>query len=126
MPRAPNDPVSDLELAIASASRELAESDEGGAAPALERPPRAELGDYSSNAAMLLAGSLGDNPRSIAERLVERLGVDLGGQVDRLEVAGPGFVNFFLSDSWYRDAAAAIAESGEDIGRSARPGAEAS
>ena len=42
--------------------------------PSLDRPPKPELGDYSSNAAMLLAAPLGDNPRAVAERLRARAG----------------------------------------------------
>ena len=103
--------------------------DAGGAGPArrrarpsrrprLDRPPKPELGDYSSNAAMLLAAPLGDNPRAVAERLRAELERDLGdsGSLERIEVAGPGFVNLFLSDAWYRRALAALVAAGEDLG----------
>ena len=53
---------------------------------------------------MLLAPALGDAPRSIAERLGQELGQRLGASVDRVEVAGPGFLNLFMSDAWYLDA----------------------
>src|SRR5688572_4405225 len=102
-----SDPVARLRSAIESAAVELRDgAGEGGAAPALERPPQPDFGDYSTNAAMLLAPALGDPPREIAERLAEGLREQLGDSLDKVEVAGPGFLNLFLSDSWYRGAAA--------------------
>ena len=85
--------------------------------PSLDRPPKSELGDYSSNAAMLLAAPLGDKPRAVAERLQAELERGLGatGSLDRIEVAGPGFVNLFLSDAWYRRALAALTATGDDL-----------
>ena len=46
--------------------------------PTLERPPKAEMGDYSTNAAMLLAPVLGEKPRDIAERLAADVRGTLG------------------------------------------------
>jgi arginyl-tRNA synthetase len=85
--------------------------------PTLERPKRAGYGDYSTNAAMLLAPSLKAPPREIAERLGSALSDRLGDRLDRVEVAGPGFLNVFLSDAWYAAAAAHVLEAGEDYGR---------
>ena len=85
-------------------------------APTLERPPRTELGDYSTNAAMLLAPVLKAAPRQIAEQLGGGLADRLGSRLDRIEVAGPGFLNVFLADAWYADAAARMLAEGEDIG----------
>jgi arginyl-tRNA synthetase len=85
--------------------------------PTLERPPKAEFGDYSTNAAMLLAPSLGEQPRGTAERLAGRLSDELEGSLEKVEVAGPGFLNLFLSDAWYRRAATELAAQGEDLGR---------
>ena len=70
----------------------------------LERPPKAEFGDYATNAALLLAPSLGSPPREVAERLGVELGRRLGARLARFEVAGPGFLNLFLDDSWLRGA----------------------
>jgi arginyl-tRNA synthetase len=80
----------------------------------LERPAQAEHGDYSSNAAMVLAGRLGQPPREVAERLREQLAEKLAGNAQRLEVAGPGFINLVLSDRWYRQALASLA-TGEGV-----------
>ncbi|MGH2910943.1 MAG: arginine--tRNA ligase [Solirubrobacteraceae bacterium] len=84
----------------------------------LERPPRVDFGDYSTNAALLLTPAAGAPPRDIAERLGEALAARLGEQLDRYEVAGPGFLNLFLSDGWHRAALAETLAEGESFGRS--------
>ncbi|MGE5282639.1 MAG: arginine--tRNA ligase [Chloroflexota bacterium] len=114
---ATSDPIAELRAAVEAAARTLRDGDAAGPEPTLERPPKPELGDYSSNAAMLLAAPLGESPREVAARLADRLGTDLGSEaVERVEVAGPGFVNLFLADAWYREAMAGIAAAGEDLG----------
>jgi arginyl-tRNA synthetase len=113
------DPITELQGAVEAAARALRDGEPTEPPPSLDRPPKPDLGDYSSNAAMLLAGPLGDNPRAVAERLREELEGSLGGtagSLDRVEVAGPGFVNLFLADAWYREALAALLEAGEDLG----------
>ena len=112
-----SDPISDLRAAIAASSEALRGEADGSAAFTLEQPPKPEFGDYSTNAAMLLAPALGDQPRAVAERLSEGLAGELAGSLDRVEVAGPGFLNLFLSDAWYREAAAALAGAGDELGR---------
>jgi arginyl-tRNA synthetase len=87
----------------------------------LEVPPRAEMGDYSTNAALVLAQRLGGSPREIAERLAVELSERLGERVERCEVAGPGFVNLHLSDGWYADALASVLEAGERFGAASLP-----
>jgi arginyl-tRNA synthetase len=108
------DPVADLRRAVRSAAGEIGA--DGEARPTLERPPRAEMGDYSTNAAMLLAPVLGAAPREIAERLREPLGAALGADAERIEVAGPGFLNLFLADRWYREGVRAVLAAGEGFG----------
>jgi arginyl-tRNA synthetase len=112
------DSVSALRGAVEGAARALRGGEPTEPRPTFERPPKPGLGDYSSNAAMLLAGSLGDNPRAVAERLREQLEADAGlaPSLERIEVAGPGFVNFFLADSWYLRALGALLAAGEDLG----------
>ena len=75
-----SDPVAQLAEAVASAASSL--SDKPVEVPALERPPKPEFGDYSTNAAMLLAPALGEPPRQIAERLGEALTDQLAGDVE--------------------------------------------
>ena len=115
------DPVARLRDIVREVAAELG-SDGAGAAPTLERPPRAELGDYSTNAAMLLAPVLGAPPREIAERLSEPLASKLGSDVDRVEIAGPGFLNLFLADRWCRGGVAGILAAGEGFGAGAAAG----
>ncbi|HET7445070.1 MAG TPA: arginine--tRNA ligase [Solirubrobacterales bacterium] len=104
------DSITALRGAVDEAARALRDGERTEPTPSLDRPPKPELGDYSSNAAMLLAGPLGDNPRAVAERLRAELEGQLGGaDLDRIEVAGPGFVNLFLSDQWYRRALVSLA-----------------
>ena len=111
------DPISELRSAVSRASLALRDGESSGPEPTLERPPKAELGDYSSNAAMLLAAPLGENPRDVAARLATELSRQLGPEtVGRIEVAGPGFVNLFLADGWYRRAMANLASAGEALG----------
>jgi len=114
------DSVSALRGAVEGAARALRGGEPTEPRPTLERPPKPELGDYSSNAAMLLAGSLKDNPRAVAERLRGELEANpgLAPDLERIEVAGPGFVNFFLADSWYLRALGDLLEAGEDLGPS--------
>ncbi|HST70738.1 MAG TPA: arginine--tRNA ligase [Solirubrobacterales bacterium] len=114
------DSVSALRGAVEAAARALRDGEPTEPRPTLERPPKPELGDYSSNAAMLLARYLSDNPRAVAERLRTELEAnsELSPDLERVEVAGPGFVNFFLADSWYLRALGALLEAGEGLGPS--------
>ncbi|HET6830135.1 MAG TPA: arginine--tRNA ligase [Solirubrobacterales bacterium] len=106
-------PTGDLGEAIAAATAEL---HPGVPAAALERPPRPEFGDYSTNAAMLAAPLIGEPPRDVAARLADGLRERLGDSVERSEIAGPGFVNLHMSEPWMRDAAALIAARGRSFG----------
>jgi len=110
------DPLETLRVTIRSAADSLRDGSPESIVPTLERPPKRELGDYSTNAAMLLAPARGEPPREIAERLREDLGARLAGTVDRIEVAGPGFVNVFLADRWYREAVVALLAAGPGFG----------
>ena len=111
------DPLEQLRVTIRSAADLLRDGAPASIAPTLERPPDPELGDYSTNAAMLLAPARGQQPREIAERLREELDGMLGGSADRIEVAGPGFVNVFLTDRWHRESLAALLDAGDAFGR---------
>ncbi len=114
----PTDSIAELRAAVNQAVRALHDRETASQAPSFDRPPKPELGDYSSNAAMLLAAPLGESPRDVAKRLCAELERELGASasVDRVEVAGPGFVNLFLSDAWYRRAMERLAASGTDLG----------
>jgi arginyl-tRNA synthetase len=83
----------------------------------LEAPRSAEHGDFACNAAMLLAKSLRQPPRAIAEKLAERLRA-ASGLVARVEVAGPGFVNLWLSESRWRSLLQSVLAAGARYGES--------
>ncbi len=79
----------------------------------LERPPRRELGDWSTNVAMVNAKRARTNPRALAESLVEALEADPPAHTSSIEVAGAGFINFHLDDGWLYDALAGLLDQGE-------------
>ena len=109
------DPVADLTTAVEETAADVA-GDGRRAGLKLDRPPRADFGDYSTNAAMLLSPTLGEAPRAVAERLGDKLGDRLGETVERVEIAGPGFLNLFMADRWYVETVAALVEAGEEYG----------
>jgi arginyl-tRNA synthetase len=113
------DPVAQLATAVNDTAAALA-GDGRLQRPKLDRPPRPDFGDYSTNAAMLLAPALGEPPRAVAERLGGALGDRLGAAIDKVEVAGPGFLNLFMADAWYLDAVVGLLRAGERYGAGAR------
>jgi arginyl-tRNA synthetase len=113
----PVDPVADLAQAVVDAAAELAGDGRQPTGARLSRPPKPDFGDYSSNAPMLLAPLVGEPPRQVAERLCAIVTDRLGADLARCEVAGPGFLNMFMSDAWFRRALAAAASAGEGYGR---------
>ena len=111
------DPIGALRDAVGEAAATLV--DAAGAAapePSFERSPRPQFGDFSTNAALLAAPLLGSPPRQVAELIGERLAAALDGDLDRVEVAGPGFLNVFVSDAWLRRSLAALTAAGERFG----------
>ncbi|HXV31781.1 MAG TPA: arginine--tRNA ligase, partial [Sinorhizobium sp.] len=66
----------------------------------IEPPRDASHGDVATNAAMVLAKSLGTNPRALADLIIEKLRQD--PEVAEVSVAGPGFINVRLSVSYWQ------------------------
>jgi arginyl-tRNA synthetase len=114
-------PVQRLREVVGQAAATVRGSDGEAPLATLERPPRAEFGDYSTNVALLLAPSLKAPPREIAQAVGESLSAGLGDVLDRVEVAGPGFLNVFLADAWFRRALAQVLDEGERFGAGALP-----
>lgn len=83
----------------------------------IEKPADKKNGDFSSNIAMAGARAYHQAPRMIAEAIVKNFSLD-GGYIDRCEIAGPGFINFYLSDKYYSDVLKDIVSSGDNYGRS--------
>jgi arginyl-tRNA synthetase len=107
------DPLSQLRAAVEGAAAAI-----GGATarPTLERPKKAGFGDYSTNAAMLLAPAAGRPPREVAEQLGDEVRATLGEELDSVEIAGPGFLNLVLADRWFGDALAHVLAAGDAWG----------
>jgi arginyl-tRNA synthetase len=109
------DPVAELRAAVAAAAAELS-GNGSSTAFSFDRPPKPEFGDYSTNAAMLLAPTMGEQPRAVAERLGGLVVQRLAGELQKVDVAGPGFLNLFMSDAWWRDSQTAALAAGDQFG----------
>ena len=83
----------------------------------VEVPADHSNGDFSANVAMVNAKVFAMPPRTAAEKIVEKMNLD-GTYFSKVEVAGPGFMNFFLADKYYADVLVDIYESGDKYGRS--------
>jgi arginyl-tRNA synthetase len=80
-----------------------------------EVPKQRGHGDWSTNVALQLSKQVGAKPRDIAERVADAIDADY---VERVEIAGPGFLNFFLAPVWLSDVLREVVERGEEYGRS--------
>ncbi|HAY34434.1 MAG TPA: arginine--tRNA ligase [Ignavibacteria bacterium] len=83
----------------------------------LDKPKDEKFGDLSSNAAMTLAREFKLPPRKIAEEIISKIKTD-DGFITKAEIAGAGFINFFLSDNCYKDELKNILSEGKNYGRS--------
>lgn len=83
----------------------------------VEIPRDDKNGDYAANHALVGAKALHAAPKKIAETLVENLDLE-GSYFDSVEIAGPGFINFFLGKKWYGDVLRTVVHEGENYGRS--------
>ncbi|HEX5313540.1 MAG TPA: arginine--tRNA ligase, partial [Gammaproteobacteria bacterium] len=83
---------------------------------AVERSRNPEHGDFASNAALVLAAATGERPRALAERI--RAALPPSELVAKTEIAGPGFLNFFLAPAAWQAELARILAAGESYGRS--------
>jgi arginyl-tRNA synthetase len=82
----------------------------------LEAPKMASHGDASSNIAMMLAKPLRNNPRAIANQIVEGLKYK-DAKISAVEIAGPGFINFRYAEDYLYDELASIISEGESFGK---------
>ncbi|MEX2362113.1 MAG: arginine--tRNA ligase, partial [Balneolaceae bacterium] len=82
----------------------------------IEAPKNAEHGDASTNIAMLLAKPLRDNPRKIAEQIIDALEYK-ESRISAVEIAGPGFINFRFAEDYLFEELSAILNENEDFGR---------
>ena len=82
----------------------------------VERPADVSHGDFSCNAAMASAKALKSNPRAIGQMIAEAAILD-GTAFEKIEVAGPGFLNFFISPAWFNETVGEVISSGSDYGK---------
>lgn len=82
----------------------------------VEIPGDTSHGDFATNAAMVFARTFRMAPRKIAEILTQNIALD--GYLDRVEIAGPGFINFFVNPQYYADVLLDVSDKGENYGRS--------
>lgn len=83
----------------------------------VEVPADRANGDFSTNAAMISARAFRCAPKKIADAIKENISLD-GTYLEKCETAGPGFINFYLKDSYYRAILRDVKECGSDYGRS--------
>ena len=82
----------------------------------VERPADVSHGDFSCNAAMASAKALKNNPRAIGQMIADAAILD-GTVFEKIEVAGPGFLNFFISPVWFNETVDEVISSGSDYGK---------
>lgn len=82
---------------------------------AIERTRQKSHGDYACNIAMLLARQVGRNPRELAKAIVDTL--PSSRHVEKVEIAGPGFINFFISSACLYGSLRRVLELGDAYGR---------
>ena len=82
----------------------------------ISEPKEKSHGDLAANFAMVWAKALKLNPRKVAEIIVA--GIEKGDYIEKIDIAGPGFVNIALTPKWYGDTLLAIDEAKADYGKS--------
>ncbi|HPT83458.1 MAG TPA: arginine--tRNA ligase [Limnochordia bacterium] len=106
--------ISALQAAIHAAKASGALEVEAVPEIGLEVPREKQHGDFASNIALVMAKAARKPPREVAQIIVEHL--PPGGVIREVEVAGPGFINFFLSNDWLYDTLRTIEAQGEAYG----------
>ena len=91
----------------------------------IERPRQKEHGDFSTNVALAIAGRAGKAPREVADLIVANLPPSAVDVIESAEVAGPGFINFRVTDRWLHDALRSAVELGRAYGRAEPTGRRA-
>lgn len=84
----------------------------------LEHPEDLKNGDYSTNVALAIAKSIKRNPRELAEKIVEQiLRLNVDKNIEKVEVAGAGFINFHLSRKFFAKSVEEILNTADDFGK---------
>lgn len=82
----------------------------------VEVPKNRENGDFSSNIAMQLTKVLKDNPRNIAEKIVDKIKENTK-EIEKVEIAGPGFINIYLNDEYVFSGIENVLKADKDYGK---------
>ena len=82
----------------------------------VEVPKNRENGDFSSNIAMQLTKVLKDNPRNIAEKIVDKIKENIK-EIEKVEIAGPGFINIYLNDEYVFSGIENVLKADKDYGK---------
>lgn len=107
--------MDDSERIVAAITKALSELGVEGVAPVLEHPAELAHGDFSTNVALAAAKAVKKNPKALAEEIVSKLGSIDG--VDKVETAGPGFINFYMTRKYFADSVADVVAVGKDWGK---------
>jgi arginyl-tRNA synthetase len=105
-----------LQSAVDAVMTEYGQPDQARDRPVqVERTRNSTFGDVSSNCALIIAPVVGAKPRDLAAKIVSRIPSE--GLIERVEIAGPGFINFWLRKSAYTDIVTQILATGAAFGR---------
>src|SRR3990167_8120304 len=74
-------------------------------------------GDYFTNVALVCGKIVGGNPKEIAKKIVAALEKNLPQKIEKMKVAGPGFINFYLTPEFFRNEVEDILNQGEEVGK---------
>ncbi len=108
--------VDDL-IAALQAGLAAADLPEPSGGVEVEATKQREHGDWQTNVALKLAKAVGASPRDVATTVVAALEAAPPPHVQRIEIAGPGFINFFLAPTWLHEILRSVVEAGERYGR---------
>src|SRR3989344_2351157 len=89
----------------------------------VEHPAEEEHGDYATNVAMVIPKDTGKNPKEVAEQVAEKIRnskFEIRNYIDKVDVAGPGFINFYLSEPFLLDEAGRILHEGSHYAKATR------
>ncbi len=108
-----------IQQLVAEALRSLADQDilpsQAIKPPLIENTRDLAHGDFATNAALVHAKPAGMKPRDLAEKIVSAL--PASGQIERVEIAGPGFINFTLADAAWQAVVVDVSSQGAEYGR---------
>ncbi len=90
----------------------------------LDHPADLKFGDYATNIALVLAKKLGENPQALAKKILAALEAELKNDaatpIKKVETAGAGFINFFLTEKFFTDSLSDILKTGDDFGKNTK------